>query len=190
MLARTVCVVGLSEPQKRADMAAVNHRCGPVDPSCGVQPSQQLPMQPLPHPSSLPCGEPPVCGRWGAAHLRRKMPPGDPSEKNEHDRVETHTVIDTRTAATWIRRMIREQRLHRLPQLVPHPPHRASPPPPPPPPPPHPPTRARHGHLLTGLCHPMRFVHQHPNPPPRGIETASYWRTGSSNPPPPGGEMQ
>jgi hypothetical protein len=106
-------------------MAAIDNRGGPVDPACGIQPSQELTMQTLPHPSSLPGGQPAMRGRGRAAHLRRKMPPGDPREQHEHDRVEAHTIIHTRTPATRIRRMLREQRLHRLPQLVPHPPNRA-----------------------------------------------------------------
>src|ERR1039458_9120574 len=65
------------------------------------------------------------------------MAPRDPGEQDEHDRVEADTVIHARTATTRIRRMLWEQRLDRLPQLVPHPPN-----------------RARHRHLLAGLCHP------------------------------------
>jgi hypothetical protein len=143
-------------PQKRTNMAAIDNRCGPVNPSCPVQPPQKLAMQPLPHPSGLPLSEPAVRGRWRAAHLHGQMPPRDPREQHEHDRVETHTIIHTRTPATRVLRTLREQRLDRLPQLVPHPPN-----------------RARHRHLLAGLCHPERFGPQRPNPPLRGIETAS-----------------
>lgn len=106
-------------------MAAVNNRGGPVDPSCRIQPSQQLLVQALPDPCGLPCRQPAVRGRRRAAHLRRQMPPRYPREKHEHDRVEAHTIIHTRTPATRVRRMLREQRLDRLPQLVPHPPNRA-----------------------------------------------------------------
>jgi hypothetical protein len=65
------------------------------------------------------------------------MAPSDPGEQDEHDRVEADTVIHSRTAAAGIGRMLGDQRFHRFPQLVPHPPN-----------------RARHRHLLAGLCHP------------------------------------
>jgi hypothetical protein len=53
------------------------------------------------------------------------MPPRDPREQHEHNRVEAHTIIHARTPATRIRRTFREQRLDRLAKLVPHPPNRA-----------------------------------------------------------------
>jgi len=132
-------------------MATVNNSGGPVDPSCGIQPSQKLLVQTLPDPRSLPGGQPAVRGRWRAAHLHWKVPPRDPREQHEHDRVEAHTIIHTRTPATRVRRMLREQRLNRLPQLVPHPPNRARHRTPPSP----------------GLCHPERFAPQPPSPPPK-----------------------
>src|ERR1019366_3488532 len=142
-------------------------------------------MQTLPHTGGLPGRQSAVRGRWRAAHLRGKMPPRDPREQHEHDRVEAHTIIHTRTPATRIQRTLREQRPNRLPQLVPHPPPRAprpadraaprgatADPPPtarPAPAKPSPPQSTS----LTGLCHPERFDPQRPSPPPRGIETAS-----------------
>jgi hypothetical protein len=82
--------------------------------------------------------------------------PGDPCEQDEHDRVEADAVIHSRTAtrgsgtcsgsngATDSHNSSRTRQ-----------------------------TESATVHLLAGLCHPERFARQHPNPPPKGIETAS-----------------
>src|ERR1039458_9836631 len=90
-------------------MAAIDHRGRPVDSPGGVQLAQQFAMQTLPDAGCLPRCKAPVCGRWRTSHLSWKMAPGDPCEQDEHDRVETDTVIHARTVTARIRRMIREQ---------------------------------------------------------------------------------
>src|ERR1019366_7124756 len=114
-------------------------------------------MQTLPHTGGLPGRQSAVRGRWRAAHLRGKMPPRDPREQHEHDRVEAHTIIHTRTP--------RPANPADTPGAPADPPPTARPAPAKPSPP--------QSTSLTGLCHPERFDPQRPSPPPRGIETAS-----------------
>lgn len=47
-------------PQKRADMAAVDHRRLPVDPPGPVKPAQQLAMHGYEHAGALPLREAPM----------------------------------------------------------------------------------------------------------------------------------
>jgi len=101
-------------------MAAIDHRGRPVDLPRRVQRPQQLVMKTLPNARLLPGGEPAMRRRRRAAHLAGQMPPRDPRDQHEDDRVETNTVIDPRTPTPRIGTMLGKQRVHHLPQIVTH----------------------------------------------------------------------
>lgn len=131
-------------PLKSADMAAVHHRCRPIDSSDAVEAAQQLLMQLGEHTGPLPLDQPPVRDRGRAAQLARQMPPGDTGEQHEHNRAEADAIIDTRPAASRIRPVLGQQRRDHVPQVVPRLPH-----------------RLRHPHPIAG------YVSWHSSSPPR-----------------------
>lgn len=80
---------------------------------------QQHPLQSAPHARGLSVAkEPPARNAGAAPQLSRQHRLGDAGLRHEQDTGEHCPVIDERAAALEVRRMLRQQWAHDLPQLV------------------------------------------------------------------------
>lgn len=99
--------------------AAVERGPVPTDAARRLQPIQQHPMQLCPHACRLPVAQAPPTGHARpAAHLHGQTPPGRAGRQHEQDAGQGGPVRHARTTALGARRIKRQQRQDRRPQLI------------------------------------------------------------------------